>query len=56
VEYILGDGCPLNPYLLGKPKRYALERLKPRELHRPPVELLEFEGMAYFLEYPPFIL
>src|ERR1044072_3946137 len=35
VECILGDGCPLNPCLLGKPKRYALERLKPRELHRP---------------------
>lgn len=51
VEYLLGDGCPLNPYLLGKLKRYALERLKPRELHRPPVELFEFEGMADFLEY-----
>jgi len=51
MDLLLGGGLPLNPYLLGKLKRYLLERLAPRELKTPPLELFEFEGMSDFLEY-----
>ena len=45
MDLLLDGGLPLNPYLLGKLKRYLLERLAPRELKTPPLELFEFEGM-----------
>ena len=51
LEVLLGNGRPLNPYLLGIVKRFLLEKMAPKELKTPPLELFEFEGMSDFLEY-----
>jgi len=55
MDLLLAGGLPLSPYLLGKLKRYLLERLAPRELKTTPLKLFEFEGMSDFLEYALFM-
>lgn len=51
VEWWLGGGLPLNPFLHALVVLYLVERLRPKEPVLPPVELFQQSGMCDFLEW-----
>lgn len=50
LEYLLGSGVPLNPYLHGELVRLLRRKMAPKDLVTPPLRLFEFEGQSDFLE------
>lgn len=51
VDWWLGDGQPLSPYVRARVVLYLLERFKPRAPVPPPVDLFMQPGMCDFLEW-----
>lgn len=51
LEWWIGRGLPLNPYIKGRMVSMLMRKLRPRQLRVPPCPEVVFEGEAANLEY-----